>query len=116
MLKLVEDKALIEGHVSLAKKDRQKKQLDLYPMIFGIGEDNESVKEFILRYNEICYSFYNFVEALDAAFKFYIFFKIPFPPEHKRLWALINGIFYKIETPLLDLTSAILSCIKSFDV
>lgn len=116
LLRLVLDIDMIEGHLSLAKKDRETKQLDLYPMIFGIGEGYESVSEFILRYNDINYTFYKFVEALDATFKFYIFFKIPFPPEHKRFWALINGIFYKIETPRLEITSAISSHIKSFKI
>lgn len=84
LFKLVEDKAKIESHWALTEKGRRQSQLNLFPMIYGVGETNKSVSEFILKYNQLSYYFDTFVEALDGAFKFYIFFKLPFSPEHRR--------------------------------
>lgn len=114
LLKLVDDISQTDAQLKLFYLDRQRKKLKIYPIIFGIAENYDLVSKFLLKYNDICYEFDSFVEALDAAFKFYIFFKLPFSPEHKRLWVLLNGLFYKIESDLLEETSAITSCIKSF--
>lgn len=116
LFKLVEDKAKIEIHWALAEKGRRQLQLNSFPMIYGVGETNKLVSEFTLKFNQLNYTFDSFVEALDGAFKFYIFFKLPFSPEHRRFWALINGLFYKIDTPLLEMTSAISSCLNSFKI
>lgn len=115
LLKLVEDKALIAAQLNFAMADRQLKKLNDYPIIFGIGESNRSVSEFVLRLNNISYNFKTIIEALDATFKCYHFFQIQFSPEHKRFWALLNGLFYKIDSKL-DLTPTVVSIINSFEL
>lgn len=116
LLQLVDDESLIGNRIKLVLKDRQEKQLKLYPLIFGIGESNETVEQFVLKFSHITLKFDSIVEAFDAAFKLYLFFKIEFPPEHQRFWAVINCLFYKIETPLLLTTPAILSSVQSFEI
>lgn len=116
LFKVVEGVEQIDAYWEFFKKDRRNKQLNLYPIIFGIGADNASASEFVLKYNDVSYFFGTFLEALDASFKFCIFFKITFSPEHKRFWVLLNGLFYKINMQCLNETPAISSCVKSFQI
>lgn len=116
LLNRVLDGSEIAGVMDMVLKDRQNKDLNLYPLIFGIGEDLEHIQEFILQFKGVRYPCDNFIGALDASFKFHIFFNVPFSPEHKRFWALMNGLFYQIETPLLEITSAISSHISAFKI
>lgn len=116
LFKLIDCKTLIEAHLTLAKTDRQIKQLEEYPIIFGIGECNTSVSEFILAFHDIRYKFYTIIEAIDAAFKCYMIFRVNFPPEHKRLWVLLNALFYKVDSDLVVVTPAIASVIGSFKI
>lgn len=115
LLKLVDDKTMIDGYLALSTKERQNRKLETYPVIFGIGESTSSIcDEFVLRFKNISYTFDTIIEALDAVFKCYVVFNINFSPEHKRFWALLNGLFYKIECKL-EITSSILSIVKSFE-
>lgn len=115
LLKLVDEEALIDAGLDLMKKDRKKRLLEIYPVIFGIGESNRSISNFVVAFESIRYTFDTFVEALDATFKFYVYFKIKFSPEHQRFWDLINGIFYKIDLEV-EITSATSSILQSFDI
>lgn len=115
LFRLVDDKSNMDAFLTLSLKDRQTKKLEIYPMIFGIGESNSTISEFVLTFKGIAYSFNTIIEALDTAFKCYVFFNISFSPEHKRFWALLNGLFYKIKCKL-EITSAISSIINSFEI
>lgn len=91
------------------------KELQYYPIIFGIGDDEQNLTEYVVAIGEIFYSFPSFIEAMDAAFKCFIFYNITFPPQVIRFWSLINEIFFKIKKPELKLTSSLSAVLKSFD-
>lgn len=101
----------------LSKKLRacDKKNLQYFPIIFGIGEDEENLSEYAVAINDIFYSFPTFIEAMDASFKCFTFYNITFPPQVKRFWSLINAIFYKIENSQLKLDPALSAIIKSLE-
>ncbi len=106
----------MEQELKLNLSDCDKKNIQYYPLIFGIGGDNENITEFVVALSDIRYIFPTFIEALDGAFKCYIFFKIAFPPQTIRFWSLINAIFYKIEKMDLKLTPTISSITRSLDI
>ncbi len=92
-----------------------KKEIQYFPLIFGIGDDEKKLSEYVVAIGEVFYTFQSFIEAMDAAFKCFIFYKIPFPPQVLRFWSLMNEIFYKIKIPQLELTSTLSAVLKSFD-
>lgn len=92
-----------------------KKKLQRYPIIYGIGEDEENLSEYVVATSDVIYTFSTFLEAMDAAFKCFVFYNITFPPQVIRFWSLINSIFYKIINPQLKLTSSLSAILKSFD-
>lgn len=109
------DKGAMLSKLLVHLKSCDLKQVPHFPIIYGIGRDIENLLEFVVAISEIIYTFPTFLEAMDAAFKCFIFYNIPFPPQVVRFWSLINGIFYKNENPQIKLSSSLSSTLKSFD-
>lgn len=84
----------LENGQSFAKKKNVKE----HPIIFGIGEERHSVNEFDVAFKNIRYNFDNYLSALDATFKIFHFFGIEFPPESRKVWLIVNELFYKLKT------------------
>lgn len=93
-----------------------KKDIEHYPMIFGIGNDEEQVSEFVVALCDVYYTFPSFLQAMDGAFKCFIFYSIPFPTQTVRFWSFINAIFYKISVIDLKLTPTLSATIRSLKV
>lgn len=91
------------------------KELQHYPIIFGVGDDNRNLHEYVVAIRDVFYTFPNFIEAMDAAFKCFVVYNIPFPPQVVKYWMIINGIFYKIDHVQLKLTPSVSALLKSFD-
>lgn len=100
--------------VNLTSCDRKK--IQHYPLIFGIGDDGENASEYVVAVSDVYYTFPTFIQAMDGAFKCYIFYNIAFPPQVIRFWALINAIFYKIENVNLKLTATLSSIMRSLNI
>lgn len=62
----------------------------------GDGGDGSEERKYFIGLGDTIYACESLIEALDASFKLFVMFKIPFPPECKRIWIFLNEIFYKI--------------------
>lgn len=71
----------------------KQKGIEEHPVVF---ESKNEVKYFVGVGNTI-YECTSFIDAVDAAFKIFVTFKIPFPPECEKVWLFLNEIFYKIQ-------------------
>lgn len=109
------NKESMETKLKVKLKSCDKKELQHFPIIFGIGDDEENLTEYVVAVSDIFYTFPSFIDAMDAAFKCYIFYNISFPPQVIRFWSLINQIFYKIENSQLKLTCSLSAVLKSLD-
>lgn len=105
----------MEKDLKLNLANCDKKYIQHHPLIFGIGDDNTNITEYVVAVSDVFYKFPTFIEAMDAAFKCYIFFKIGFPPQTIRFWALINAIFYKVQNVDLKLTPTLSSIVRSLN-
>ncbi len=91
----------------------ESKEIPYFPIIFGIGEDERNMSKFVVALHDVYYSFDNFIDAMDAAFKCFVFYRINYPPQVKRFWTLINALFYKIVNDQLQIKSSLASVISS---
>lgn len=113
LIKLVNGKTEMKKYLEYFTKWRESEKQDIHPIVFALGESHNTVIEFVVSFRGLSYFFDTIIEAIDAAFKCYLFFQIGFPPEHKRFWSVINGLFYNVECGL-NTTPAISSTIGSF--
>lgn len=108
----------MEKDLKLNLTNCDKKNIQYHPLIFGIGDikgDTQNISEYVVAISDVYYTFPTFIQAMDGAFKCYIFFKIAFPPQVIRFWSLINAIFYKIQNIDLKLTPTLSSIIRSLN-
>lgn len=87
-------------HSIIAKMNSRKiacneKKIQEHPMIFEF-EVSKNV-EYRVGLGDATYECESFIDAVEAAFKCFVTFKIPFPPECANLWHFLNQIFYKID-------------------
>lgn len=64
--------------------------------IVGYGSSKYKIVNFYVVIGDAKIRADNFVAALDLCFKMFILFNIPYPPESKAVWILLNKIFYNI--------------------
>lgn len=110
------NKETMEKELKVKLADCNKKNIQHHPLIFGIGDDEENILEYVVAISNVYYTFPTFIQAMDGAFKCYIFYKIAFPPQAIRFWALINAIFYKIRNIDLKLTPTLSSILRSLNI
>lgn len=111
----VTDTGKMRSELRLHLADCDKKKLVRYPIIYGVGPTEIEVSEYVVAVDDALYSFTTILDAMDAAFKCFIIFKIPFPPTVSKFWTLINHLFYKIKYDELELTPCLSALLKSFD-
>lgn len=92
------------------------KAIQHYPMIFGIGDDEDHVLEYKVIIRDVHYTFPTFLQAVDGAFKCFIFYKISFPTQTIRFWSLVNELFYKIRIIELTLTPTLSAMARSLNI
>lgn len=92
--KIVKNEDLIAAEMKRRSIVCKEKEIKDHPMVFESKIANE-VKYFVGVGNFI-YECTSFIDAVDAAFKIFVTFKIPFPPECAMIWLFLNEIFYKI--------------------
>lgn len=70
--------------------------LKLQPIIFKLN--NQENYAFQVIYDNIIYSFNNFIVAFDTCFKIFITLNLDFPVESKKVFYFIQKYFYDIKT------------------
>lgn len=93
---VVKKKEDIAGVMQCRKTACDLMDIDYHPMMFECNTKDGGPKYFI-GICDVTYECNSFLQAVDASFKIFIMFKIPFPPECKRVWIFLNEIFYKIK-------------------
>lgn len=68
-----------------------------HPIVFEVK--NSRTTNYVVSVCQTNYDCPSLIEAVDATFKFYVMFNIPFPPQCVTFWLFINQIFYKINLP-----------------
>lgn len=76
-------------------------KIPVHPFIVGHGTSKYIIQSFYVVIGENKIEMNNFVEALDLTLKMFITFKIPYPPESKAVWILLNKIFFDINVDQL---------------
>lgn len=67
-----------------------------HPFIVGYGSSKYIILNFYVVIGDTKIKADDFVSALDLCLKMFILFKIPYPPESKAVWLLLNKIFFNI--------------------
>lgn len=68
-----------------------------HPYIVGHGTSKYEIVHFYVVIGEFKLKVIDFVTALDLCLKMFILFDIPYPPESKAVWILLNKIFFNIK-------------------
>ncbi len=75
----------------------REKGIKEHPVIFEYENRNEM--QYSVCVSDTIYDCSSFIDAVDVAFKVYVIFEIPFPPECEKIWLFLNEIFYKCDLP-----------------
>lgn len=111
----VTDDEQMQKELKKKLKSCDSKELEYYPIIFGVGEGERNISTYVVALHDVFYSFETFIEAMDAAFKCYIFYRIKFPPQVVKFWTFINHLFYKINHPQLVVSAPLASITNSLN-
>lgn len=74
----------------------QMRGIKWHPYIIGQGSSKRKIKFFYVVCHDIKMKVDNFVSALDLCMKLFILLQIPYPPESRAVWIVVNRLFYKI--------------------
>lgn len=85
-----------------------------HPYIIGQGPSKRKIKHFYVVIHNTKIKAENFLSALDLCMKFFIVLNIPYPPESRAVWILVNKIFYNIKVDPL-MTSRIIQLVHNLN-
>lgn len=74
------------------------KNIDPHSIIFGLNIDSDV--RYVVVMNDMRTQFIDFLKALDAAYKMFHFFNIPYPPESLKFWSIISVLLYDLKNDL----------------
>lgn len=83
----------IEEHLEVLRKNKNLIQ----PLILGLGEDIQNLKEIYVYFDGTKYIFTNFLRAVDICFKIFYVFNSYFPKQSVMFWNFFETYFYKIK-------------------
>lgn len=83
----------------------------LQPLIIGIGNDLLSITEFIVFYDNVKYTFNNFIAALDCCFKIFHALDLHYPKDSNCFWLFIETFLFEMKCDE-NLTPSILCLIQ----
>lgn len=88
------------------------KKIEPHPIIFGYNVLPKI--QYVVVINKMRFYFNEFLNAFDLAFKLFIFFNIPFPPESLKFWNIINSLFYDLNhgVPTTGKTYLVIQMVK----
>lgn len=95
LLKLVKDED-IESVITNRRTTFVSNNIKSHPYIIGLGESKFKIKHFYVVLGETKVKVSDFITALDFCFKLFIIFKIPYPPESRAVWIILNKVFFDI--------------------
>lgn len=98
----------IEKQLKIRKVRCEEKGMEEHLLIL-----ESTMNEYFMGVGATIYECPSFIDALDAAFKFFVVFKINFPPDCSKIWHFLNQIFYKIDLPQKP-SANIISALNSF--
>lgn len=105
----VTDASQVAEKIENAKSFCISKNLRLQPFIIYI---NCSEPQFCVAYDNIYYSFNNFLVALDICFKVFFIFKLTYPKQSEKFWLFIQKYLYNITTEFDNLTPDLIDIIS----
>lgn len=108
----VQDPSQITEKIQNAKEFCISKNIKLQPYIIYI---NNNEAQFCVVYDNIYYSFDNFLVALDICFKIFFVFKLTYPKQSEKFWLFIQKKLYDITTKYDNLTPDLIDLICQID-
>lgn len=81
----------LEDHLEFLKNQKQAIQ----PFILTVGEDVLSIKEIVVYFDGIRFTFCHFLRAVDICYKIFFLFNLDFPKKSQMFWTFIQTYFYK---------------------
>lgn len=85
-----------------------------HPYVIGVGATKLDLEHFYVVLDDYKIKMNGFIPALDLCLKMFILFGIPYPPESKAVWVMINKIFFNIKIES-SLTSRIYTLFNDFE-
>lgn len=95
LLKYVKDDD-INSVIANRRAQFKSKQIKPHPYIVGIGESKYKIEHFYVVIGEMKVKVSDFVTALDFCLKIFIILEIPYPPESRAVWIILNKIFFNV--------------------
>lgn len=85
-----------------------------HPYIIGQGRSKRKIINFFVVVHNTKIKFDDFLTALEFCLKIYILLDIPYPPESKAVWVLLNRLFFavKIDTQVTPRIYTLLNDLK----
>jgi len=87
----------------------------LQPIIIAIGDDLFNIKEFVVFYDNIKYSFTNFISAFDCCFKICHVLNLHYPKDSLNFWMFVQKYFYDLESSHDNVTAGVLCLIQALN-
>lgn len=104
-LKFIKNESL-DGTISARNKVCLDRGIQWHPYIIGQGRSSRKIKTFHVVIHDTKLPCADFLTALQLCLYLFILLDIPYPPESKAVWLLVNHLFLNVKTDSL-LTSRI---------
>lgn len=87
----------------------------LQPIIIAIGDDLLHTQQFVVFYDNIKYTFTNFISAFDCCFKIFHVLHLQYPKDNYNFWMFVQKYFYDIESSHDNVTAGVLCLIQTLN-
>lgn len=95
-LKFIKNECL-DTEIANRNKSCVTRGIKWHPYIIGQGRSKRKINNFLVVIHDTKIQCVNFMEALELCFHLYILLNIPYPPESKAVWILVNKLFLNVK-------------------
>lgn len=101
----------MDQEIENRNKECEFRGIKWHPYVIGQGPSKRKIKHFYVVIHNTKIKTENFITALDLCMKIFILLNIPYPPESRAVWILLNKMFFNIKIDNL-MTSRILQLLN----
>lgn len=95
-LKFIKNES-IDEEIANRNKSCVERGIKWHPYIIGQGRSKRKINSFVVVVHNTKIKCLDFLKALEMCLWLYVLLGIPYPPESKAVWILINKIFVNIK-------------------
>lgn len=87
----------LDDLIELRERVCLNRKIKSHPYVVGFGPSILEMQHFYVVISNCKMKAESFLAAINLCMQYFILFDIPYPPESKAVWVLINKLFYNIK-------------------